>query len=83
MHTVPIPNPNADWRTLYRAAIHERNTSLILQRVSEAEAAALTRQRELFYLGGTGEEKEALEDSLYALRAFRNAIRNGAYVEAA
>ena len=48
MHTVSILNPDADWRTLYRTAIYERNSSLILQRVSKAEAAALSRQRELF-----------------------------------
>ena len=39
-----------------------------------AETAVLTRQRELFYTGGNGEEKESLEDALYALRAFRTAI---------
>ena len=73
---------NADWRTLYRAAIHERNRNLILQRISTAETVALTRQRELFYQGGTVEEKESLEDALYALRAFRTAMQN-AMVEAA
>ncbi len=76
MHTVSTSGPNADWRTLYRAAIYERDSNLILQRVSTAETAALTRQRELFYQGGTGEEKESLEDALYALRAFRTAMQN-------
>ena len=33
----------------------------------------LSRGRELFGQHGTLEEKEALEDALYALRAFRNA----------
>jgi hypothetical protein len=75
MHTVST-RPNADWKALYRAAILETNDTLILQRVSTAEAAVLTRQRELFYEGGSGEEKESLEDALYALRAFRNAIQN-------
>lgn len=82
MQTVLTPNPNADWRTLYTAAIHESDSGLILQRVSIAETAALTRQRELFYQGGNGEEKESLEDALYALRAFRTAIQN-TMVEAA
>lgn len=76
MHTVSTIGPNANWRILYRAAIHESNSSLILQRVSLAETAALTRQRELFYLGGSEEEKECLEDALYALRAFRTAVRD-------
>jgi hypothetical protein len=76
MHTVTSIGPNANWRTLYRAAIYESNGTLILQRVSAAETAALTRQRELFYLGGDEEEKECLEDALYALRAFRTAARD-------
>jgi len=66
----------ADWKVLYRAAIVETNRSLILQKVSTAEAAALARQRELLYRGGTQEEKESLEDALYALRAFRTAVQN-------
>jgi hypothetical protein len=65
-----------DWKVLYRAAIVETNSSLILQKVSTAEAAALARQRELFYRGGTQEEKESLEDALYALRAFRTAVQH-------
>ncbi len=60
MHTVSTSGPNADWRTLYRAAIYESDSSLVLQRVSAAVTAALNRQRELFYLGGTQEEKESL-----------------------
>jgi len=76
MHTASTPGLNANWRTLYQTAILERNSSLILQRVSTAETAALTRQRELFYLGGSEEERECLEDALYALRALRTAVRN-------
>jgi hypothetical protein len=62
-----------DWKTLYRAAILEPNKSIIPQKVSAAEAAVLARGRELFYAGGTNEEKELLEEALYALRAFRTA----------
>jgi len=76
MQTVCASDPNADWITLYRAAIHETDSQLILQRVSIAETAALTRRRDLFHLGGTQEEKESLEDALYALRAFRSALQN-------
>jgi hypothetical protein len=39
----------------------------------EAKRAALARERELFYSGGTLEEKEALEDVLYALHALKDA----------
>jgi hypothetical protein len=68
----PIPT---DWKALYRAAISETNSTLTSQRVAEAEKAALTRGRELFYIGGTLEEKEALEDALYALRALKSVWR--------
>lgn len=62
-----------DWKALYRAAILETDTSAVLERVLEAERAVLARGRELFCGDGTQEEKEDLEDALYALRAFRTA----------
>jgi hypothetical protein len=60
----------------YRAAILEPDKSVMRQKVSEAEAAVLLRGRELFYGSGTHEEKEALEDALYLLRAHRNACKH-------
>jgi hypothetical protein len=62
-----------NWRTLYRAAIFETNRSVIPKRVVEAEKAVLARGRELFRQIGTMDEKEALEDALYALRAYKTA----------
>jgi len=74
MNTAFPPCPNqSDWKTLYRAAILETNNIVIPRRVSEAETAVLARGRELFHSEGTLEEREALEDALYALRAFRSA----------
>ena len=67
-----------DWRSLYRAAILEINKSILPERVSDAEAAAIARRREIFYADGTPEEKEALEDALYALQAFRTAWQSEA-----
>ena len=67
------PCPNRNWRALYRAAILETDNRVLPQRVSEAEEAVRSREREIFYGDGTSEEKEALEDALYALRAFRTA----------
>ncbi len=68
------PRPNhEEWKSLYRAAILETNRNIIPQKISEAESAVLARGREIFYTGGTSEEKECLEDALYALRAFRSA----------
>ena len=69
-----------DWKVLYRAAIYETDRSLTSQKVAEAERAAHARERELFYSGGTLEEKEALEDALYALRAMKSAFQ---YAQAA
>jgi len=69
--TVPPYLNRTDWRTLYLAAILETDKSIVPQRVSEAEQAVVRRGREIFYDSATLEEKEALEDALYALRAFR------------
>lgn len=71
--TFPPSPDHGDWKALYRAAILETNKNVILQKVSEAEQAVLARGREVFYTAGTREEKEALEDALHALRAFRSA----------
>ena len=62
-----------EWKTLYRAAILETNKSMLPQRVSEAEEAVIERGREISYDHGAPEEKDALEDALYALRAYRSA----------
>jgi hypothetical protein len=73
MNSVFFPAPNQrDWKTLYRAAILEKDNSVIPERVSEAEMGVLARGRELCN-EGTLEERESLEDALYALRAFRSA----------
>lgn len=72
----PATPPSADhgdWKSLYRAAILETNTSAIPELVSEAERAVISRKREPFGTMGTIEEKEALEDALYALSAYRSA----------
>ena len=73
MGTFPPRPIHSDWATLYRAAILEPDESLIREKVSQAEIAVVARSRGLFYAQGTLEEKEALEDALYALRAFRTA----------
>lgn len=64
---------HVDWKALYKAAISQTNQRIVRQRVSEAENAVLVREREIFYSQGTAEEEEALEDALYALRAFKTA----------
>ncbi len=76
MKTASPPCQHSDWRTLYRAAILEKNTNVILRRISEAEEAVVARGHELFHRDFNGEELEALEDALYALRAYRTACQH-------
>lgn len=76
MKTAFPPSLN-QWKTLYSAAILETDKGLLPQRVFEAEEAVKARGREIFYGDGTSEEEEALEDALYALRAFRIAWQHG------
>ena len=74
MDTTFVPRTaRADWRALYKAAILETRRTDVARRVSEAETAVLARGREAFYSGASLEEKEALEDALYILRAYRTA----------
>jgi capsule polysaccharide export protein KpsE/RkpR len=70
---VDIDSIHKNWRTLYLAAIGEEDKNLLAKRISDAEHAMFLRERELFYIGITLEEKEALEDALYALRALESA----------
>lgn len=84
MKPVLSPRPSCvQWKMLYRAAILEKNKSRICERVSEAESAILARGRELFYSDATPEERDALEDALYALRALRSACDHADGSEAA
>jgi hypothetical protein len=62
-----------DWKALYRAAIHEPDRTRISRRIAEAEQAVIARARELFHSPEQFEERDELEDALYALRAFRSA----------
>jgi len=62
-----------DWRPLYRATILETDKKVLPQRISVAKAVVIARRLEVFYADGTAEEKEALEDALYALHAFKTA----------
>jgi len=58
------------WRALYKAALSEIGNSKLPERIAEAEKAVVLRARELFQAADdNGEEKEALEDAMYALHA--------------
>jgi hypothetical protein len=70
---ISSPPKHTSWKTLYKSAILETNKNIIAKRVCEAEEAVLARGREIFYGSSDPEEKEALEDALYALRAYKTA----------
>lgn len=74
MTTLGFQSPVHNWRVLYRAAVFERDRTVLRERLSDAEEAIIARARELFHSTGDNiEEREALEDALYTLRAYRNA----------
>ena len=62
-----------NWKHLYRAAIFEKNRTAISERISKAERAILARGRELLW-DGSREERNALDNALHALRAYRAAL---------
>jgi len=72
MNATPFTG-HEDWRCLYTAAILETDKNVMAQRVLEAEKAILERERAVFYGPATHDEKEALDDALYILRALRSA----------
>ena len=66
------PNSRA-WRGLYKAALFEVDKARLPDRIAQAEKALALRARELFYAAGDNiEEEQALDDTMYALRALRN-----------
>ena len=70
MSTGICKSPNSRyWRALYKAALSEIGKSELPERIAEAEKVVVLRARELFQAADdNGEEKEALEDAMYALR---------------
>ena len=68
----PCPS-HKHWKSLYRAAIFEKNRSAIPRRISDAELAVLGRAREILCSGGSRQERDALDNALHALRAYRAA----------
>ena len=66
------------WRFLYRAAIFETNNFKRVKKLSDAEKAIIERIHELLCETGddVAEETEAVDDAMYALRAWKGAIEN-------
>jgi hypothetical protein len=66
------------WRVLYRTAILERDRYAIAKELSDAQDAVVERTRELIPATGAevDEEREALNDAMYMLRARRTALEH-------
>ena len=61
------------WRDLYKAALFEVDKTRLPERIARAEEALVVRSRELFHIAGDNlEEEQALDDTMYALRALQN-----------
>ena len=78
-HSYSSEIPATQWHTLYQAALFETDRQMVPMRIAEAEKAILMRVRELFGVESDHiEEDQILEDALYALRALRNCVVEGA-----
>jgi len=64
------------WKYLYRAAVFETNKRLMPMRISEARNTIVERINELSHETGFDVEleREALDDAMYALAAWRTAL---------
>jgi hypothetical protein len=67
--------PERSWQTLYRIALFETDRVKAAAYIEEAERAAIARAQDLFYRRtDTIQERDALEDALYALRALKSSL---------
>ena len=65
-----------EWHQLHRAAMSETDPRKLPSRIYEAEKALARRSRELFALRGDNlDEREAIDEALYTLRALSYCIR--------
>lgn len=71
------PHPK-DWRFLYRASFLETNSFKKSKRISDTEDVIVERRRELFREAGADveAEREAMDEAMNALRAWKIAIEN-------
>jgi hypothetical protein len=70
------PLYNRGWAQFYNAALFESDANKVSDRIAEAEAALVICARELFHAAGDNiEEKQAVDDAMYALHALRSALK--------
>jgi len=69
------PSRTNHWRELYATALLDTHTARITERIAQAEAAILQRERELRALSGDHiDEQQTLDDAMYTLGALRKTV---------
>jgi hypothetical protein len=67
---------NRVWPRFYKAALFESDANIVSDRIAEAQAALVTRAREVFHAEGDNiEEEHAVDDAMYAMHALRSALK--------
>lgn len=74
------PTELCKWRELYLAALFETDKKKLPSSIATAELAMSQRARELFAVPeGGDEERDGLQEALYALRALRHCLELKTY----
>lgn len=77
-HLYPAPSELL-WRELYRVALFQPNPGRLSEDIERAESAIVLRARQLFTEPGDNvEEKQALDDAMYALQALKSCVQSRA-----
>jgi hypothetical protein len=71
--TLPSSTCSQNWRDLYLDALLETNLLALPSRIDQADAAINLREADLSP-GDNIEERQAMDDALYALRALRHSL---------
>lgn len=80
LHVQLDPTGLCKWRELYLAALFETDRQKVPLCIASAELAMSQRARELFAAPeGGDEERDGLQEALYALRALRHCIELKTY----
>ena len=76
MNTIGSNYTHENWRQFYQAAILELDSTRLPDLIAAAENVIIRRARELFEEPGDHvEEKGALDDAIYCLRALRDTLK--------
>jgi hypothetical protein len=66
------------WKDLFQVAICESNVDKLPERIDDAEAALVIRERQLYYTAEDDfEEKESLDDAMCILHSLRRSLKRG------